>query len=59
MATPFPYLIYFPVEIYLGNVAGWALIGGLLVAAAWVGILWMVLNVVWQKGLKAYQAFGR
>ena len=59
LATPFPYLIYFPVEIYLGNVSGMALIGGLMVAAAWTGVLWFSLNFVWQKGLKAYQAFGR
>ena len=59
MATPFPYLIYFPVEAYLGNINGSALIGGLMVAAAWTGVLWLSLNFVWQKGLKVYQAVGR
>lgn len=59
LATPFPYLIYFPIEVYLGNITGWNLFGGLLIAGAWVGVLWIALNTVWQKGLKAYQAFGR
>lgn len=59
MITPFPYLIYFPIEVYLGNVTGWALVGGLIVSATWTGILWVLLNIVWQKGLKVYQAFGR
>jgi len=59
MATPFPYLIYFPVEVYLGNIGGNALIGGLMVAAAWTGVLWLSLNFIWQKGLKVYQAIGR
>lgn len=59
MATPFPYLIYFPVEIYLGNITGWALLGGILISVAWVGVLWFILNIVWKRGLKAYQAFGR
>jgi ABC-2 type transport system permease protein len=59
MATPFPYLIYFPVEVYLGNISGAVLIGGLMVAAAWAGVLWFSLNFVWQKGLKEYQALGR
>jgi len=59
MTTPFPYLIYFPVEVYLGNITSWALVGGLIVAAAWVGILWFTLNIVWQKGLKVYQSIGR
>lgn len=59
MATPFPYLIYFPVEVYLTNVSGAALVGGLMVAIAWTGILWFTLNFVWQRGLKVYQAIGR
>ncbi len=59
LATPFPYLIYFPVEVYLGNITGAALIGGLMVAAAWTGVLGLTMNVVWQKGLKVYQALGR
>lgn len=59
MATPFPYLIYFPIQVYLGNISGIALVGGLIVAAAWTGVLWFCLNYVWQKGLKVYQALGR
>ncbi|KKR44983.1 MAG: hypothetical protein UT93_C0002G0006 [Candidatus Woesebacteria bacterium GW2011_GWF1_40_24] len=58
LATPFPYLIYFPVQVYLGNITGWALFGGLLIAISWVGVLWTFLNIVWQKGLKVYQSFG-
>jgi len=59
LALPFPYLIYFPVEVYLGNITGTALIGGLMIAVAWTGVLWIALNFVWQKGLKVYQAIGR
>jgi len=59
LATPFPYLIYFPVQVYLGQITGTALIGGLMVAGAWTGILWFAMNFVWQKGLKVYQAIGR
>ena len=59
MATPFPYLIYFPIEVYLGNISGAALVGGLMTAFAWTGVLWFSLNFVWQKGLKVYQALGR
>lgn len=59
LATPFPYLIYFPVEVYLGNVSGWGIFGGVLIGAAWVGILYLVLKTVWKKGLSVYQAFGR
>lgn len=59
LATPFPYLIYFPVQVYLGQITGVALAGGLMVAVAWTGVLWTILIFVWQKGLKVYQAIGR
>lgn len=59
MATPFPYLIYFPIQVYLGNIAGQALLGGLIVSIAWVGILWFTMNFVWQRGLKVYESIGR
>ena len=59
LATPFPYLIYFPIEVYLGNITGMGLLGGILVSAAWVGVLWVILNVVWKKGLRVYQSIGR
>jgi ABC-2 type transport system permease protein len=59
MATPFPYLIYFPVQVYLGNITGQALLGGLMIAVAWTGILWFAMNFIWQKGLKAYESTGR
>ena len=58
-ATPFPYLIYFPIQIYLGNITGVALTGGLLTASAWIGILWFMMNFIWARGLKAYESIGR
>jgi ABC-2 type transport system permease protein len=59
MASPFPYLIYFPVEVYLGNISGASLIGGLMIATAWTGVLMFTMNFIWQRGLKVYQAIGR
>jgi ABC-2 type transport system permease protein len=59
MASPFPYLIYFPVEVYLGNISGASLIGGLMISIAWAGVLMFAMNFIWQKGLKVYQAIGR
>jgi ABC-2 type transport system permease protein len=59
MATPFPYLIYFPVQVYLGNISGNALLGGVMIAAAWCGILYFAMNFIWQRGLKTYESIGR
>jgi len=59
MATPFPYLIYFPVQVYLGTISGFAILGGLMIEAAWCGVLWFVMNYIWQKGLRVYESIGR
>lgn len=59
MALPFPYMIFFPVQVYLGKITGAAQIQGFLISAVWLGVLWVSMKYVWSKGLKVYQAIGR
>lgn len=59
MTTPFPYMIFFPVQIYLGKITGMALVQGFFISALWAFGLYLVMRYVWNRGLKAYQAFGR
>lgn len=59
MSLPFPYMIFFPVQVYLGKITGAAQIQGFVVSAAWLFVLWNLMKYVWARGLKAYQAFGR
>lgn len=59
MSLPFPYLIYFPIQVYLGNISGIDLVRGLGISVLWAVFLWFAMNYVWQKGMKAYQAIGR
>lgn len=59
MLMPFPYTIFFPVQVYLGKITGPALIQGFLISFFWTGVLWFLMKHIWGKGLKAYQAFGR
>ena len=56
---PFPYLIFFPIEVYLGKITGEGLLGGLAVSLFWVIVLYLVMRWLWNKGLKAYEAYGR
>lgn len=56
--TPFPYMLFFPVHIYLGRVEGPALAQGLVVQTAWVLALFALARVVWRRGLKHYSAVG-
>ena len=57
--TPFPYLIFFPIEIYLGKIQGLMLVKGLTISLFWIIALWFLMKKIWDKGLKAYQAYGR
>lgn len=57
--TPFPYLIYFPLQIYLGSITGIEMLKGIIISSVWVVILWYGMNMVWKRGLRLYQAHGR
>ncbi|SRR4030043_739267 len=57
--TPFPYLIFFPLQIYLGKVSGLLALKGIFISSVWILFLWLLMKSIWEKGLKAYQAYGR
>ncbi len=55
---PFPYELYFPISIFMGQAQGAALWEGLLIQFCWVMIIALGANALWQCGLKRYQAVG-
>lgn len=59
MLTPFPYMFYFPVKIYLGQLGTGEIVQGFLVMLVWVFVLTKGVKLVWKKGLKVYSAEGR
>lgn len=56
--TPFPYLLYFPVSVYLGQVGGAELWRGLAIQAGWVVFFYFVAKWVWRRGIRTYTAVG-
>ncbi len=56
--TPFPYLLYFPMEIYLGRLPVTTLLGGVVVGIFWVAVMGMLSRHFWNRGLRKYEAFG-
>ena len=56
--TPFPYQLFFPVSIYLGQVQGQALWQGLLIQLGWVVFFYGVARFVWSRGVRKYSAVG-
>lgn len=56
--TPFPYQLYFPIQVYLGKVAGADLWRGLAMQMAWVLAAYAFARFLWRRGVKKYSAFG-
>jgi ABC-2 type transport system permease protein len=57
--TPFPYLVFIPIKIYLGLFDYSLVVQSLLIGIAWCLILWKIVNYVWKKGLLVYEGVGR
>lgn len=55
--TPFPYLLFGPLRLYLGQADNPTAF--LLAQLAWVLIMGTLAKLVWQKGIKNYEAEGR
>lgn len=56
---PFTYLLFFPLNIYLGKLSNIELVTGILISILWVAFFSWIVKVVFRKGLKIYAAWGR
>jgi ABC-2 type transport system permease protein len=56
--TPFPYQLFFPVSIYLGQTTGPALWQGLTIQALWVVAFYGLARLAWNRGIRKYSAVG-
>lgn len=57
--TPFPYLVNFPLKVYLGLLDSQQLIVGFTVLIAWTVVLYGVYAMAWRRGLKTFEGAGR
>jgi ABC-2 type transport system permease protein len=57
LLTPFPYLLYVPLKIYLGN--DLARVSHLFAGLFWVISLGLLTSFIWKKGIRSYEAEGR
>ena len=55
---PFFYIIFFPLSIYLGNYSLSSIIIGLVWQVLWIGVMYMLNSIFWDKGLKRYSGEG-
>ncbi len=57
-ALPFPYLVYYPLSIYLERLTPAEIISSFAHQAIWVVLLAIFLNRLWKRGLQHYAAEG-
>jgi len=56
---PFRYMFSFPLEIYFNKLSSLEIVQGLVVQLIWIGILVLLYKFMWNRGRKAYTAFGQ
>jgi len=55
---PFSFLVFFPLNVYLDRLSTSEIYRGLLTQTIWIAIFSVLLKVVWQRGLRRYEAVG-
>jgi ABC-2 type transport system permease protein len=56
--TPFPSMLYVPIAIYMGKIAGADVWLGLLVQSLWLLLAYVLARFAWRRGIRKYAAFG-
>ena len=56
--TPFPYLVFSPISIYLERVPAAEAVRIFGIQLVWMGLFFVVLRTAWQRGLQNYAAEG-
>lgn len=56
---PTSFLVFLPMQVYLGRVDGRELVVSLVIMLAWVGILKQLAQIVFRRGVRIYEAYGR
>lgn len=57
--TPFPYLVFFPTKVFLGQIGVETIMRGTGITLLWIGIFWFIVHVVWKNGLNIYSSEGK
>jgi ABC-2 type transport system permease protein len=58
-SLPFSYLLFVPLQIYLGKYGLLQAINGILIGSVWTIVMYFAVRNLWNKGMKVYRAEGR
>lgn len=54
--TPFPYMIYYPVKMFQGNLS--EVSQGISILSIWIILIFLLVTAIWKKGLRLYSGAG-
>lgn len=57
--TPFPYLVYYPIAIFLGKFSAIEIVRIIIQTGIWVLVMYYLTKFIWKKGLIIYSSEGR
>ncbi|MEK9200987.1 MAG: ABC-2 family transporter protein [Patescibacteria group bacterium] len=57
--TPFPYLVYYPISIYVGKFTLSETLVILLKSSLWMVTSFFIVSRIWRKGLRVYSSEGK
>jgi ABC-2 type transport system permease protein len=56
--TPFPYLVFFPIKIWLEQLSPLMIMKAMMICSFWLIIFFWLAHLLWRKGVKNYGAYG-
>jgi ABC-2 type transport system permease protein len=56
--TPFPYLVFYPLKIWLEQLSSLAIMKAMTICLFWLFIFFWSVRLLWKKGVKNYGAYG-
>ncbi|MBM3205268.1 hypothetical protein FJZ41_00225 [Candidatus Shapirobacteria bacterium] len=56
--TPFPYLVFFPMKLWLEQLTTHQTAQAFLICFIWLIFFWWLSGFLWKKGVRNYQAYG-
>lgn len=58
IVLPFAYILFVPIQMYLGRLTSIQMVGAIFVQLLWIGILSLITHFVWKKGVARYSGEG-
>lgn len=56
--SPFPYIVFFPLNVFMGRVPSAEILPGMAILMLWIGIIFCIGQLLYRRGLRSYTGVG-